>query len=80
MQALTRPDVAGKRIVASTAEPGCYLEVARILKDSGYEGPSTRIAPSFVLRLLTLFDREAKGMIGMLGMNLNADNKETRSI
>ena len=26
------------------------------------------------------FDREAKGMIGLLGMDLSSDNSETRSL
>ena len=26
------------------------------------------------------FDREAKGMIGLLGMNISADNFETRNL
>jgi dihydroflavonol-4-reductase len=80
VQAMTLPDVAGQRIIAASAEPGSFAEVAQILKNNGYKGPSTRVAPSFLLRFMSLFDREAKGMVGMLGMNLSADNSKTRSL
>jgi dihydroflavonol-4-reductase len=29
---------------------------------------------------MSLFDREAKGMLGMLGMNLSANNTATRAM
>jgi dihydroflavonol-4-reductase len=38
------------------------------------------VAPNFLLRFMSLFDREAKGMLGLLGMNLNADNAHTRTL
>jgi len=80
VQAMTTADAAGKRIVASTAQPGSFIEAAQILKDKGYKGPSTRVAPSSLLRFVALFDREAKGMVGMLDMNLMADNAQTLSL
>ena len=80
VQAMTLPDAAGQRIIAAIAEPRSFAEVAQILKNNGYKGPSTRVAPSFLLRFMSLFDREAKGMVGMLGMNLSADNSKTRSL
>lgn len=80
VQAMTTPDAAGKRIIASAAEPSKLVEIAQILKSEGYKGPSTRVAPNILLRIMSLFDREAKGMVGMLGMNLHADNAQTRSL
>jgi dihydroflavonol-4-reductase len=80
VQALTHPDAAGLRIIASDSMPRSFAEVAQTLKDEGYKGPSTRIAPNFMLRLIALFDREAKGMLGFLGMNLSNDNSKTRQM
>ena len=80
VQALTLPEVDGKRIIAASAEPNDFQSIAQFLKDQGYKGPSTRIAPNFLLRLMAKFDREAKGMIGLLGMNISADNFETRNL
>jgi dihydroflavonol-4-reductase len=80
VQALKLPAANGKRIIAASAEPNGFQSAAQFLKDQGYKGPSTRIAPNFLLRLLAKFDREAKGMIGLLGMNLSSDNSETRNL
>lgn len=80
VRALTEPDAAGQRLIAATAEPNGFETAAQILNDAGYEGPSTRVAPDFVLRIAALFDREAKGMTGMLGMRLSADNSKTRAL
>jgi dihydroflavonol-4-reductase len=80
VRAMTHPNVAGLRIIASKAEPRSFVEVAKILKNNGYRGPSTRIAPNLLLRIMAKFDRGAKGMVGMLGMNLGADNSQTRAL
>lgn len=80
VRALTEPEAAGQRIIASNSVPRGFADVAQILKDEGYNGPSTRIAPNFMIRLNALFDREAKGMLGYLGMNLSADNAKTRKM
>lgn len=80
VQALELPEASGKRIIAASAEPNGFQSAAQFLKDQGYKGPSTRIAPNFLLRLMAKFDREAKGMIGLLGMNLSSDNSETRNL
>jgi len=80
VQALKLPKADNKRIIAASSEPNGIQSAAQFLKDQGYNGPSTRIAPNFLLRLMAKFDREAKGMIGLLGMDLSSDNSETRSL
>lgn len=80
VQALTKAEAAGHRIIAADATPRSFADVAQVLKDAGYKGPSTRIAPDFLIRLMALFDREAKGMLGLLGMHLVADNSATREM
>ena len=42
--------------------------------------PSTKLAPNFMLKFLSIFDREAKGMLAMLDMNLSADNSKTMEV
>ncbi|MDA5093235.1 aldehyde reductase [Aliiroseovarius sp. KMU-50] len=80
VQALTLPEATGKRFIAASAEPNGFQSAAQFLKDEGYKGPSTRIAPDFLLRLMAKFDREAKGMLGLLGMHLSSNNSETREL
>lgn len=78
VKALENRSVSNQRLIAASQEPRGFVAVANILKKAGYSGPSTRIAPNFLLKFAALFDREAKGMIGLLDMNLSADNRLTR--
>ncbi|MEL0624318.1 aldehyde reductase [Marinomonas arenicola] len=80
IQAMTNTKVAGQRIIVSHSEPTHLTEIARILKTHGYKGPSTRIAPNLLLRFMALFDNEAKGMLGLLGMNVHADNSKALTL
>jgi dihydroflavonol-4-reductase len=80
LQAMTKPEAKGQRFIAASEQPFGFARIAQVLKDEGYKGPSTRIAPSFLLRFLALFDREAKGTIGFLGMNPSSDNSKTREL
>ncbi|CZF79531.1 3 beta-hydroxysteroid dehydrogenase/Delta 5--_4-isomerase [Grimontia celer] len=80
VKALSEAGAKGKRLIAATADPVSFLTMAQVMKDQGYKGPSTRKAPNFLLKFTALFDREAKGMLGMLNMNLNANNAETQEI
>ena len=78
VKAMTQSEVAGERFIASGTEPIGFSDIAEILINAGYKGPSTRRAPGFILKFMALFDREAAGMLGILGMCLSADNSKTR--
>ena len=67
-------------VIAASSEPNGFLSAAQILKEEGYKGPSTRIAPNFLMRLMAKFNREAAGAVGILGMHLSCDNSETRNL
>ena len=77
VQALKNKTAAGKRFIASGADPISFAGAARILNENGYKGPSTKIAPAWLLNFMALFDREAKGMVAILDMHLKADNSAT---
>lgn len=80
IRAMTSPDAKGKRFVVAHDEPFSFAQMAKTLNKDGHKGPSARIAPGFLLRFMSLFDREARGMIGFLGMEIQADNTETRTL
>ena len=80
VQALKNPKISGKRFIESGKDPVSFADVAQILLNQGHKGPSTKKAPSWLLKLLYLFDREAKGMLALLGMKLTADNSNTIKI
>jgi dihydroflavonol-4-reductase len=75
--ALTAPGVAGKRFIAASAEPVEMATLASVLKGAGYSKVPSRRAPSFLLRFMGLFDREARGMAPFLGKKASYDNRAT---
>lgn len=77
VKALRNKRAAGKRFIASGADPISFVGAATILNENGYKRPSTKIAPAWLLNLMALFDREARGMVGILDMYLEADNSAT---
>jgi dihydroflavonol-4-reductase len=77
VKAMTSPDAAGKRFIAASAEPVSMESVANVLKKAGYSKVPSMRAPSTLLKLMSLFDREAKGMIPFLGQRASFDNTAT---
>jgi dihydroflavonol-4-reductase len=80
IQAMTLPEANGHRVIAAHSKPFAFAHLAKTLNEGGYKGPSARVAPNFLLRFMSLFDREAKGMLGFLDMKVEADNSETRTL
>ena len=78
--ALTETKAANQRFIATEKIGRSFQWICQFLIDNGYDGPSTRLAPNFMLKLLAVFDREAKGMLSMLNMNLSADNSKTMEV
>ena len=78
--ALTEPKAANQRFIATEKEGRSIQSICQLLIDNGYKGPSTKLAPNFMLKLLSIFDREAKGMLTMLDMNISADNSKTMEV
>lgn len=78
--ALTEPKAANQRFIATEKVGRSFQWVCQFLLDNGYKGPSTRLAPNFMLKFLSIFDREAKGMLTMLDMELSADNSKTMEV
>lgn len=77
VNALTAKGAAGKRFIAASAEPIEIATMANILKNAGYTKVPSRKAPTIVLKILALFDREIMGMLPMLGKKASLDNRAT---
>ena len=75
--ALTAENAAGKRFIASCAEPVSMSTLAGILRDAGYRKAPTRQAPTVLLKVMGLFNREVKGMLPMVGQKASFDNSAT---
>jgi dihydroflavonol-4-reductase len=75
--AMTASGAAGKRFIACTAEPVQMSSVARILRQAGYTKAPSIKAPTFLLKFMSIFDREAKGMVPFIGKRASLDNRAT---
>ncbi|MEI6479336.1 MAG: NAD-dependent epimerase/dehydratase family protein [bacterium] len=75
--ALTAEGAAGQRFIAATAEPVEMATLAKVLREAGYTKVPKLKAPNFLLKLMSLFDSEAKGMLPFLGKKVALDNSTT---
>jgi len=78
--AMKADGAAGKRFIACTAVPVEMATLAQVLRDAGYKKAPTMKAPTFILKFMSLFDREAKGMIPFIGKKATLDNSATLKI
>jgi len=75
--ALEATGASGKRFIAASAVPVAFMYLAEVLKDAGYSKVKTRKAPNIALKIMGLFDSEAKAMVPNLGVKISFDNRET---
>ena len=78
--AMTTAGAAGQRFIAATAEPIEMGYFAQVLRDAGYPKAPARKAPNAAIKLMSLFDRQAKGMVPFLGKKAAYDNQATFDI
>ena len=62
VKAKTAKGAAGKRFIAASAVPVAIATVTRVLMEAGYTKVPSRTAPTALLKFMSLFDREVKGM------------------
>jgi len=77
VKALTADGAAGKRFIAASAEPIEMSTVVNILRKAGYNKVPSLKAPTLLLKIMSLIDTEAKGMIPLLGSKASFDNRAT---
>jgi len=75
--AMTTPAASGQRFIAATAEPVSMTYFAEVLRDAGYSKVPSRRAPNVAIKLMSIFDRQAKGMLPSLGKKAAFDNHAT---
>ena len=77
LKALTTPEADGKRFIAAHSEPTWMYQVAEVLSAAGYEKIKLKKAPSFMLKLIGLFDNKTKSLVPMLDKYVPCDNSQT---
>ena len=77
LKAMTTPEADGKRFIAAHSEPTWMYQVAEVLSAAGYEKIKLKKAPSFMLKLIGLFDNKTKSLVPMLDKYVPCDNSQT---
>jgi len=80
LKAMTTPEADGKRFIAAHSKPTWMYEVAEVLSAAGYEKIKLKKAPSFMLKLIGLFDNKTKSLVPMLDKYVPCDNSQTVKI
>ena len=75
-QAMTHPDAPNKRIISASAKAIPFMQLAQTLKNNGFDVPTKKV-PTWLLKALSLFDKQAKAMLPLLDRSLQCDNSET---
>ena len=75
--ALENKEASGKRYIVTTEKPYAFQDVAKILKSNGYDKVSTKLAPNFLLKILSNINREVKSMKSFIGNTYNGDISST---
>ena len=83
IRAMTDPAARGERFLATAGDFVSIRQIAQILKDEG--GPAarkvpTRSVPSWLMRVMGLFDAQVRGLLPELGKRKNASNDKARRL
>jgi dihydroflavonol-4-reductase len=68
----------GQRFIATTSDSYEFVDIAKVLKEAGYDKVHPKVAPNWLLRLLSLFSSEMKGMRPFIGAHIKADTEATK--
>lgn len=78
--ALGAATAPGKRFIAASEEPVELSFLAGVLRRAGYAKVPSRRAPNVLIKVMSLFDREAKGTLPQLGKRIAYDTHETYDV
>jgi dihydroflavonol-4-reductase len=70
----------GERFIVTSEKIYSFVGVASILKENGFKKASPKKAPSFVVKFMSLFNREMKGMLPFVDVEVSADISETKQV
>ena len=80
VQALETKEACNQRFIVATETAHSFQEITRLLKSNGYEQVGTGVAPDFMVKLLSYFNSEMKGMLPYVGKEYKGDIGTTKSV
>lgn len=78
--ALENDAARNQRFIVATEKAHSYPEITKLLKSNGYEKVGTGVAPNFMVKFLSLFSNEMKGMLPYVGKKYEGDVGQTKAI
>jgi dihydroflavonol-4-reductase len=80
IESLANSNSENKRIICSYSEPIEMLEVAKFLRESGFNKAPSKKIPDFVVKMMALFSSDMKSMKTYLGVKTKFDISQTKEI
>ena len=83
LKAMTNPAARGERFLATAGDFVSVLQIARILREhlgSAARKVPTRPLPSWLMRVVSLFDGQVKGILPELGKHKNGSGEKARRL
>ena len=80
VQAMENPKANGQRFIVTTEEAYSFKQMAEILKNGGYDKVSTKEAPTLLLKFMSNFNKELKGMRPFIGNQFIGDVTNTMEV
>ncbi|NQX84921.1 MAG: NAD-dependent epimerase/dehydratase family protein [Flavobacteriaceae bacterium] len=70
----------GARLIVSSEQPYSFVGIAALLKKNGFEKARPIKAPSLMVKFMSLFNSEMKGMLPFLDTEVSADISITKQV
>lgn len=80
VQALETSKASNQRFIVASQKAHSFKEITKLLKSNGYEKVGTGVVPNFMVKLLSNFSSEMKGMLPYVGKEYVGDVSATKSV
>lgn len=80
VKALENAEAANQRFIVASKEVYSFEQITKLLKANGYEKVGTGVAPNFMVKLLSYFNDEMKGMLPYVGKKYQGDISPTERV
>ena len=80
IESLSNSNSENKRIICSHSEPIEMLEVAKFLRESGFNKAPSKKLPDIVVKMLSMINIDMKSMKTYLGVKTKFDTSQTKEI
>ncbi|WP_428742401.1 SDR family oxidoreductase [Tenacibaculum sp.] len=78
--ALENDEASNQRFMVATETAHSFREITKLLKSNGYEKVGTGVVPNFMVKLLSNFNNEMKGMLPYVGKKYEGKVKEAKTV